>query len=566
MNKRTIRAKGLHGFETLALVCGLVLSAGCDGGGEAPADRRSMVVISVDSIRADLLSVYGGEVGMPNLDKLGAAGVVFDDVATVAPMARPAVATLMTGLTPDEHGVRDDLADVLPAPLRTLAEVHGAAGRSTAAFVGTPFVSIASGLDRGFELFDGPEGIETGSARYYPARRSAEEVSDNFAAWIESLPADRDFLAWVHWSDLYGRITMPRQEDPRAYALEGLSTIDAALGTVLAALDAAGRAANTEVWFVGTHGAMLNEEKIRGSSFWLRDETLRVPVVWRPASDAGQAGGHDARPLWLPDLARTLTHFDSKVDGPAASLRDPAGAVPPRRRQAWTWAHEDQLGWSGRTAVRDGSGWQLIDAPAPRVRHLPDENRAAILAAGLPLAPAGTLTDGGPPVEILDQFLGTLSMLRHDAAMEKAAAVARRSKAQFDRYPESLPVLTNYLNVLTRRRDPSATSIGDRLLALYPDRAEALHWSAHAWLTDGNMTKAEVLLDGALAIGPRDPDVLYDLACVRALDGDTDGAVARLQEAVDAGFRYWELMELDQDLASIRSDPRYLELVVRRGS
>ena len=60
--------------------------------------------------------------------------------------------------------------------------------------------------------------------------------------------------------------------------------------------------------------------------------------------------------------------------------------------------------------------------------------------------------------------------------------------------------------------------------------------------------------------------MLYDLACVRALDGDTDGALTRLQEAVDAGFRYWALMELDQDLASIRSDPRYLELVVRSGS
>jgi hypothetical protein len=79
------------------------------------------------------------------------------------------------------------------------------------------------------------------------------------------------------------------------------------------------------------------------------------------------------------------------------------------------------------------------------------------------------------------------------------------------------------------------------------------------------MRKADALLRGASALGPSDPDVLYDLACTAALSGDRDRAIASLRSAIDAGFRDWEWIERDVDLASLRADARYSELMKAHG-
>ncbi len=88
---------------------------------------------------------------------------------------------------------------------------------------------------------------------------------------------------------------------------------------------------------------------------------------------------------------------------------------------------------------------------------------------------------------------------------------------------------------------------------------------AHTAFMAKQYAKAELLLGAAMEIGPVEPELFYDLACVRALQGDKPGALARLREAVDAGYRDWDNIEKDPDLASIRSDPGYADVLRSHG-
>ena len=95
-----------------------------------------VVIITLDTTRADRLSIYGlMDVAMPALERLAREGVVFDQATTVAPLTLPAHTSLFTGLLPPRHGVRDNASEPLVGTETTLAEVLHAQGFRTAAFV-----------------------------------------------------------------------------------------------------------------------------------------------------------------------------------------------------------------------------------------------------------------------------------------------------------------------------------------------------------------------------------------------------------------------------------------------
>ena len=127
----------------------------CVGCGSQPLDTRpSIVVLLIDTLRADAVSAYGHVAGTtPTLDALAAGGVRYVNAFAPSPWTLPSHATLFTGLGPGEHGVglqgRIDLAEHLP----TLAERLAAAGYETVGFSENPLIVEQLGFTRGFENF-----------------------------------------------------------------------------------------------------------------------------------------------------------------------------------------------------------------------------------------------------------------------------------------------------------------------------------------------------------------------------------------------------------------------------
>src|SRR5215470_1648026 len=143
------RALSISALALLALSCG--------GGKPAPVAKPNLVLVTLDTTRADHLGCYGdARAATPNIDRIAAEGVLFDQAIAVAPLTLPSHASLLTGLYPPRHGVRDNADFQLPDSATTLAEQLHAQGYKTAASVGTYILARPSGLDQGFERYDEP--------------------------------------------------------------------------------------------------------------------------------------------------------------------------------------------------------------------------------------------------------------------------------------------------------------------------------------------------------------------------------------------------------------------------
>jgi len=261
------------------------------------APPRPVVVVLVDTLRADHLGLYGYERDTsPHLDRWAEEAVVFERCVAQSSWTKPATASILTGLNPSEHGVQRE-ASRLDAELETLAEPFQAAGWRTGAFVTNGFIGRAdAGFEQGFDEFvayDAPE------PRLYVR---AEHVLADALAWVEGV-ADAPFFLFVHLLDPHEPYDPPAPFDERfAAAPEGaaneharsidrydgeIAYVDRELGRFFDGLRALGRYEETLIAFLSDHGEEFGEHGRRGHSAHLHDEVLAVPLVIRfPAGRA----------------------------------------------------------------------------------------------------------------------------------------------------------------------------------------------------------------------------------------------------------------------------------------
>jgi arylsulfatase A-like enzyme len=333
-----------------------LLAAACAR--EAP---RSAVLISIDTLRADHLGVYGhARPTSPHLDAFAAGGVVFEDARSTAAWALPAHASMLTGLTPARHGGRT-FRHFLPSELPTLATLLHARGFATAGFVNSGFLKPRFGIARGFGTYalfredDSPEG-------------AAPRITQRALAWLEE-HRDRPFFLFLHYFDVHsdysavprirqefapepGRLTGTTAElmrirgsggpvdaaDAERLARlcdAGIRQLDEGLAPLLAWLETSGALEQTMVVVTADHGEEFGEHGSVGHDRTHYRELLHVPLVLRGAGLP--AGVRVAEPVSLTDLAPTLLRLlgvepPPDLDGRdlAPLWRSPAGPAAPR--------------------------------------------------------------------------------------------------------------------------------------------------------------------------------------------------------------------------------------------
>ena len=226
----------------------------------------NVLLVTLDTVRADRLGCYGHESAeTPTLDALAARGVRFDDAITSVPVTLPSHATILTGLSPLSHGVRDNGRYRLAEEHVTLTEVLSSHGYDTAAFVGCFVLDARFGLDQGFDTYD----FEVSADGYHPQmpdfnERSATGVTDAVVRWLDERAisgANAPFFAWVHYFDPHQPYQSPLQRLPRfavrPYDAE-IAYVDAELQRVLDKLGDLGVRDRTVVVVAGDHGKRYN--------------------------------------------------------------------------------------------------------------------------------------------------------------------------------------------------------------------------------------------------------------------------------------------------------------------
>ena len=307
MSARLLRA----GFAALC-TCSL---AACSG------DPHSVVLFTLESTRADAVGTYGGPLGLtPHLDRLADEGVVYERAHTVAPLTLVAHASILSGLYPPRHGVRDDGAGALPGSAVTIAERARESGCQTAAFLGSAVLDQGFGLEQGFERYEPPA---RSFARRGQAQRSAAETVDLALEWLAVRDRERPFFLWVHLVDPHA----PHDPEPEYLARAGnnaylgeVAAADAALGRVIEALRAEEALDDVLVVAVGDHGEAFDEHDETSHGSFVYETTLRVPLIVR-FPDGDRDGERSRETVTVADVCPTalealgLDPEDEELDG-----------------------------------------------------------------------------------------------------------------------------------------------------------------------------------------------------------------------------------------------------------
>ena len=330
-----------------------------------------VVIITLDTTRADRLSVYGYmDVSMPHLERLAREGVVFDQATSVAPLTLPAHTSLFTGLLPPNHGVRDNADEALDEAQTTLAETLLARGYRTGAFVGSVVLDPDRGLKQGFEQYRSVDGA---SGRPSERRqRRADRVVADAVHWLDTIDGSRFFL-WVHLYDPHRPYDPPEPYASRygdnLYIGE-IAFADSQIGRLLEALDRRTLLDRTIVIIAGDHGESLGERGERDHGILIYENVLRVPLIVRAPA---------LRPIRIGEVVRLTDVMPTVLDllGVAAPPVDGVSLVAlmlGQRRDLGLEAYAESVfperfGCSALRALRNGR-FKVIVGPRPELYDL----------------------------------------------------------------------------------------------------------------------------------------------------------------------------------------------------
>lgn len=333
--KRHIR--GIPGLSHALMVCVALAATSC--GDSTGGSDLNIVIITMDTTRADHMGAYGSPLGLtPNFDSLARQGVLFEQAYAPMPQTLPSHATLFTGLEPRDHGALENTYSLHPG-YTTLAELCVQRGYATGAFIGSLAVDNLTGIEQGFERFDQPGG-DWGEGRMgHPPQRKAKAVTTAALTWAEQLDSDQPFMLWAHYYDPHGDANKSFEPPDRhlkavsragvrdeveartgqfrdAAGVEALTDFwrgyaaeirftDEQIGRLLQGLETVGLLDNTVVVVVGDHGEGLFQhgQKAHGTHLW--EEMMRVPLVL-VAHDGTAAGTRVAGPAMLHDVLPSL--------------------------------------------------------------------------------------------------------------------------------------------------------------------------------------------------------------------------------------------------------------------
>ena len=372
----------------------------------SPARQQpDVILISVDTLRADHLGAYGyARAKTPSFDALARRGRLFTQATTPIPRTTPALASLLTGLWPQNHGSREVGSPMTAGA--SLAEVLAARGWTTAGISANSAAGAVQRLNRGFERFLDKQDLEN---------TRSTQVTDRALELVAQAPARKPLFLWVHYTDPHYTYKPPREFDPgpaaepcRALMEEvksqrvskgalqtnrggvtsaalpacvllydaEIAYADSQIGRLLDGLRDAGRLERAFVVFTADHGENLGEAGVyleHGPS--VHDASLRVPLV---IAGPGVAPGVDEGVARLEDLAPTLLALlgvpeaeRPRTDGADLSMRvrgraDDGAAVAFAESANAFHVEYTALPFSGRIDARhcyNRERWSLCAAP-----------------------------------------------------------------------------------------------------------------------------------------------------------------------------------------------------------
>jgi arylsulfatase A-like enzyme/Flp pilus assembly protein TadD len=550
----------------------------------APVKRDSglsVLLVSVDTLRADALGCYGrAGATTPWTDRLAREGVRFETAHAHNVVTLPSHANLLSGDYPLRHGVRDNTGFRFPPDRPSLATILREKGWRTGAFVSAFPLDSRFGLDRGFEVYDDRlGGAETSAAFLVPERRGEETIAAALR-WLESVRGQR-FFAFVHLYEPHFPYEPPGELAAR-FAKEPyqgeVAAADAALAPLLGPLLDAGERSRALVVFTADHGEALGEHGETTHGVFAYEATLRVPLVlWAPGLFAPGVVRAPVRHVdVLPTLLDAL-HLETPKGLPGRSLlpviAGRGGPAPATYLEALSASLN--RGWAPlHGAIHEGL--KYVDLPLPELYDLRrDPGETSNLAASRPadlermrsLVAGLRAGDVGVGSRVREEE-ATLARLRALGYVAEGAAASRESYTEDDdpkrlieidtrirdvvqmfragdydgaiaacretiRRRPDMPLSYLQLAYLERRRGrlDAAVSATRKAVDLRPLDAESVSLHAVYLIEAGRPGEALAFVEPYTRSAEPDIDVLTALGMAQARTGRREQALATFAEA-----------------------------------
>lgn len=569
------------------------------------APQPSVVVITVDTLRADRLGCYGfAEARTPNIDRLAADGVRVERAIAATPITLPSHATLFTGLYPPAHGVRDNGRQRLPGEVETLAERLKKEGYRTQAFVSAMVLHRRFNLSQGFDGYDDELRSEGDSVMFMVQERSGEQTMDRVLAWMETSSAGEPFFLWVHLFDPhqpYEPPTRDAERSPTPYDGE-IASADRQVGRLIDALKARGTLDDTVLVFTSDHGESLGEHGEATHGLFIYESTQHVPLIIRyprrlPSGTTydGFVRSVDVMPTVLGlagiqaaetqgiDLADALSGrieppilepYSESLHGKYEFSMAPLFGI---RSERWTYVRAPRAELYDRATDSDeihnllqSTGPKRKDAEREasrldrRVSHILGESRKMGVAAE------------ASPLD--DQTVQMLQALGYMDASNEPKGLDGMDPKDGVRAFDQLDVA----RALIRAEDfEGAKKVLRSLLDWIPTNASARNLLALCEFRTNDASSAKKLYLESLAYEPRQPEVLRQLSRIAIAEGDLETGRARALQSLKVEPQDVEAMILLAYLdlraghpeeaeawyeKAIAADPSYPEAYLQHGN
>ncbi|HJQ38451.1 MAG TPA: sulfatase-like hydrolase/transferase, partial [Thermoanaerobaculia bacterium] len=301
-----------------------------------------VILISIDTLRADHLPLYGyTKLATPNIDALRRDGILFENAYSHCPMTLPSHVSMLTGLLPTEHEVRNNLGyrfDAAKHP--TIAQRLKEHGYATGAAVSSYVLRADTGLGAAFDFYDDAIPVSTSGAAASQHQRPGSATLAIARRWIGEHQS-QPFFFFFHTYEPHA---------PYVPSYDGeIETSDRLVGELIAFLKQSGVYDRALIILTSDHGEGLYEHGEDQHGILLYREVLHVPLIVKLPS-SGRAGSNIKQPAALADLAPTVLHL---LDVEAKGLNLAGDTIPPRRIYSETFYPRIHLGWSELRSLID---------------------------------------------------------------------------------------------------------------------------------------------------------------------------------------------------------------------
>jgi arylsulfatase A-like enzyme len=332
-----------------------------------------IVLISIDTLRADHLPIYGYQtVRTPTIDALAADGIVFENAYAHSPQTLPSHVSILSGRLPFEHGVRDNVGFAVKPSETLLPAMLRGAGFTSGGFVSTYVLRSETGIASGFDRFDAKLPPSSPEIATGDLQRDGSATLAAANLWLDGLESPRFFL-FFHIYEPHSPYTPPARFSTYAPYDGEIAYADEIVGGVIASLKRRGLYDESLIVLLSDHGEGLGDHGEQEHGLFLYRETIRVPLVIKLPRQR-HAGRRTATPVQHIDLVPTILDAlklpaPDGLRGRSLAPLFTGGTIPEEGLYAEALYSRYHFGWSELFALTD-SRYSFIRAPRDELYDL----------------------------------------------------------------------------------------------------------------------------------------------------------------------------------------------------